>query len=215
MPFQPMPYVPSANRPTASKPHAPHMPCTEIAPHGSSTRAFLSKNSTLQHTSAPAMIPMTTEAQGATNAHGAVMATRPASIPLHVIEMSGLPHFQLVQHIAITAPADADSSVFTATMPMRRSVAPKVEPGLKPIHPKVRTSVPITTYPKLCPGKARTEPSFRYFPMRGPSNIASANAAHPPVACTTPDPAKSTAPWPRCSDCPRWASQPPPHTQLP
>src|SRR5215470_18044634 len=125
-----MPYVPSAKSPTASTPHAPHTPCTEMAPHGSSTRAFLSKNSTLQQTNMPAMMPMTTEAQGATNAHGAVIATSPASMPLQVIEISGLPHFQFVQHMAITAPAHAASSVFTATMPMRRSVAPKVDPGL-------------------------------------------------------------------------------------
>src|SRR5450432_2514624 len=117
-PFHAMPYVPSANRPTARTPHAPQTPCTEMAPHGSSTLATLSKNSTLQHTSMPATIPMTTDAQGATNAHGAVIATSPASMPLQVIEMSGLPHFQFVQHIAMIAPAHAASSVFTATMPM-------------------------------------------------------------------------------------------------
>src|SRR5215471_17125941 len=116
-----------------------------MAPHGSSILATRSKNSTLQHTSAPAIIPMTTEAHGATNAQGAVIATSPASMPLHDIEMSGLPHFQLVHAIATTAPAEAASSVFTATTAMRRSVAPKVDPGLKPIHPNVSTRVPITT----------------------------------------------------------------------
>ena len=39
---------------------------------------------------------MTTAAHGATNAHGAVIATSPASMPLHDIEMSGLPYFALV-----------------------------------------------------------------------------------------------------------------------
>ncbi len=91
------------------------------------------------------MMPITSDAHGATNAHGAVMATSPASMPLHVIEMSGFPHLALVHAIAATAPADAASSVLTATTAMRRSVAPNVEPGLKPIHPKVSTSVPITT----------------------------------------------------------------------
>src|SRR5689334_8416023 len=214
-PFHPAPYVPSAKSPTARTPKAPHMPWTEMAPHGSSIRSFWSNHSTLQHTSAPASRPMTTDAQGATNAHGAVIATRPASMPLHVIEMSGFPHFQLVHAIAITAPADAASRVLTATTAMRRSVEPNVDPGLKPIHPKVRTSVPITTYPRLWPGIARAVPSFRYFPMRGPRSIASARAAQPPVACTTPEPAKSTAPWPRLSDVPSCDSQPPPHTQLP
>src|SRR6478735_12743210 len=130
---------------------------------------------------------MTIEAQGATKAHGAVIATSPASMPLHVIEMSGFPHLALVHAIAAIAPADADRRVFTATTAMRRSVAPNVEPGLNPIHPNVSTSVPSTTYPRLCPGKALTVPSRRYFPMRGPRIIASASAAQPPVAWTTPE----------------------------
>ena len=40
------------------------------------------------------MMPITNAAHGATNAHGAVIATRPASMPLHDIEMSGLPHWR-------------------------------------------------------------------------------------------------------------------------
>src|SRR5438876_11654723 len=91
-PFQPSPYVPSAKSPTASTPHAPHTPCTEIAPHGSST-CLRSQNSTLYTTSVPATMPMITDAQGATNAHGAVIATSPASMSLQLIEMSGYPYF--------------------------------------------------------------------------------------------------------------------------
>ena len=53
-----------------------------------------------------------------------------------------------------------------------------------------------------------------YFPMRGPMTIAPASAMTPPMACTTPEPAKSTAPWPHFQLMPDWASQPPPHTQL-
>src|SRR6266508_5185150 len=92
----------------------------------------------------PATTPIITAAQGATNAQGAVIATSPASIPLHVIEMSGLPHFQLVHAMAVTAPADAASNVVTATTAMRRSVAPNVDPGLNPIHRNVSTSVGMT-----------------------------------------------------------------------
>src|SRR5215471_20488456 len=158
---------------------------------------------------------MKTAAHGATNAHGAVIATNPASMPLHVIEMSGFPHCALVHAIAVTAPAHADNKVLTATIEIRRSVLPNVEPGLKPIQPNNRMSVPMTAYPRLWPGKARTEPSFRYFPMRGPRIIASASAIHPPVACTTPDPAKSTAPWPHPSELPSWDSHPPPHIHIP
>ena len=117
--------------------------------------------------------------------------------------------------MATTTPTHAASSVFTATMPMRRSVAPKVEPGLKPIHPNTSTSVPMTTYAEVVAGERPGVPSFRYLPMRGPSIMASARAAQPPVAWTTPDPAKSTAPWPRLSELPSCDSQPPPHIQLP
>ena len=73
------------------------------------------------------------------------MATQPASIPLQAMEMSGLPHAELVYAMAATKPKQADSRVFTATIEIRRSVAPKVEPGLKPIHPNSSTMVPITT----------------------------------------------------------------------
>ena len=108
-------------------------------------RARRSKNATLYTTSTPATPPMMTAAHGATNAHPAVIATSPASMPLHDIEMSGLPYFTLVMIIAMTKPTHAASNVLTATRPMRRSVAPSVEPGLKPIQPNTRMSVPITT----------------------------------------------------------------------
>src|SRR5690349_16917713 len=130
--------------PTISTPNAPHTPCTEIAPHGSSMPRR-SQNSTLYTTMMPAMMPITDAAHGAMNAHGAVTATRPASMPLHDIEMSGLPYFTFVNAIAATNPVLADNSVLTATRPMRKSVAPSVEPGLKPLHLNTSTSVPSTT----------------------------------------------------------------------
>src|SRR5690242_21112955 len=90
-----------------------------------------------------------------TNAHGAVMATRPASMPLHAIEMSGLPNIMAHRIIADAEPATAARLVFTAIDEMRRSVAPSVEPGLKPIHPNKRMNVPVTTKTMLCAGNAR------------------------------------------------------------
>ena len=39
------------------------------------------------------MAPITTAAHGDTNAHGAVIATRPASMPLTIMPGSGLPLF--------------------------------------------------------------------------------------------------------------------------
>src|SRR5437762_3059914 len=163
----------------------------------------------------PAQIPMTLAAHGATNAHGAVMATKPASIPLHDIEMSGLPYLALVHAMAVTNPKHAANNVLTATTEMRRSVAPNVEPGLNPIQPNNRIMVPMTTYPRLWPGIAFGDLSLLNFPMRGPRMMAKASAVKPPVACTTPEPAKSTAPWPQPRLSPSLARKPPPHTQLP
>ena len=37
------------------------------------------------------MMPMTAAAHGCTNAHGAVIATRPASMPFAIMPGSGLP----------------------------------------------------------------------------------------------------------------------------
>src|SRR5258708_2660717 len=59
------------------------------------------------------------------------------------------------------------------------------------------------------------EPSFPYFPMRGPRTIAPARAATPPTICTTEDPAKSTWPCPKWKLTPSWESHPPPQTQFP
>src|SRR5262245_593639 len=113
-------------------------------------------------------MPMTEAAQGATKAQGAVMATRPASIPLQDMEMSGLPYRALVHAMAATKPKHADRSVLTATIEIRRSVAPRVEPGLKPIQPNNRIIVPMTTYPRLWPGNTFGLPSLLNLPMRGP-----------------------------------------------
>src|SRR5262245_27963188 len=126
-----------------------------------------------------------------TNAHGAVMATRPASMPLQAIETSGFPNVRAQNTIADAEPATAARFVFTAIDEIRRSVAPSVEPGLNPIHPNRRTNVPVTTNGMLCAGNARGFPSGPYFAVRGPSTIASAMAANPPTACTTVEPAKS------------------------
>src|ERR1700693_3545058 len=105
-----------------------------MAPQGSSTLITLSLKSTPTHTRTPARIPITTAEVGDTKAQGAVIATSPANIPLHAMVMSGLPKRKYQNTIADAAPATAARFVFTATTEIRRSVAPRVEPGLKPIH---------------------------------------------------------------------------------
>ena len=64
------PYVPSAKRPSASAPQAPHTPCTANAPTGSSMRKRISTQDTARTTSRPATRPIRTAAAGLTNAHG-------------------------------------------------------------------------------------------------------------------------------------------------
>src|SRR5262245_39004501 len=123
-PFQPAPYVPSAKMPTETAPSQPQYPWTEIAPHGSSTLITRSLKRTPKQTTIPATMPMTTEEFGETKAHGAVIATRPASIPLHAMVTSGLPNMKYHTSKAVADPATAARLVLTATDAMRRSVAP-------------------------------------------------------------------------------------------
>ena len=52
-----------------------------------------SMKNTAAHTSTPATPPINTADGAVTNAHGAVIATRPASAPFAIIEGSGLPYF--------------------------------------------------------------------------------------------------------------------------
>src|SRR5580704_11192391 len=186
-----------------------------MAPHGSSILSTRSLNSTPTQTRTPATTPMITEAVGDTNAHGAVMATKPASIPLQAIVMSGLPKSLYHNNIAAAEPATAARFVFTATTEMRRSVAPSVDPGLNPIHPKSNKNVPLTTNTMFEAGKARGFPSGPYLPSRGPRIIARAMAQNPPMLWTTDEPAKSTYPCPRCMLEPNCDIHPPPQAQQP
>jgi hypothetical protein len=137
---------------------------------------------------------MTSAPEGETKPEGAVIATSPASMPLAHMPGSGFLNgvrFQ-AQNIAATAPAAEASMVFTATTEMRRSVAARVEPGLNPNQPNARMKVPSSAIGRLC-GASRFElPSLLNLPSRGPITIAPARPVKPPMAWTTPEPAKST-----------------------
>ena len=76
--------------PVAMTPHRPLTPWTEIAPTGSSTLRR-SKNATATQTRTPATAPMKLAAMGPTKPEGAVIATRPASMPLTIMPGFGLP----------------------------------------------------------------------------------------------------------------------------
>ena len=62
-----------------------------MAPTGSSTLSVPSTKKTDQHTRTPEITPMRTDTGAVTKAHGAVIATRPASMPLAIMLGSGLP----------------------------------------------------------------------------------------------------------------------------
>src|ERR1051325_10363866 len=90
---------------------------------------------------------------------------------------------------------------------------PREETGLNPNQPKNRIIVPRTPREMLCPGIVFADPSLLNLPMRGPITIAPARAMAPPIICTTPEPAKSTAPFPKPTLRPRFCNQPPPQIQ--
>src|SRR5437016_3901094 len=101
-----------------------------MAPTGSSMR-ILSKKNTLRQTSTPATAPMANAPHGLTKAHGEVMATRPASRPLHIMAGSGFlvgpnHHMYSTQLSVALMPA---SIVLVAMMPMRPSMADNELPG--------------------------------------------------------------------------------------
>ena len=53
-----------------------------------------------------------------------------------------MPYFFHITNIVVRQPNAAARIVFTITIVKRKSVAPKVEAPLKPIHPTSRTIVP-------------------------------------------------------------------------
>src|SRR5205085_2776902 len=86
-----------------------------------------------------------------TNAQGAVIATRPANMPLHIMDGSG---FLVLNHqtysVVDKAAVEPAIMVLTAITAMRRSVPARVEPGLNPNQPNARMNVPSMTIGILC-----------------------------------------------------------------
>src|SRR6266545_2815253 len=126
-----------------STPQMPQVPWTEMAPTGSSMPRFSTRPMDTI-TSTPATIPMTAAAHGSTKAHGAVIATRPASMPLAIMPgsgfLAGLAY--IIQNIAVVAPNAAAIAVLAATMANWTSVAARLDAALKPNQPNSRMNVP-------------------------------------------------------------------------
>ena len=126
---------------------------------------------------------MMTAPSGDTRSQPAVMATKPAKIPLRVSENEGLPY--LIQDVNMVAipPAAAARLVVRNTCEIATLFtspdAASCEPGLKPNQPNQRMNTPRDAAMRLCPGIARLLPSLPYLPRRGPSAIAPTKASTP------------------------------------
>ena len=177
--------------PTLNVPKSPPTPCTEMAPTGSSIPRR-SKKYTDSMIKIAATTPITAAAHGETKAHGAVIATRPASMPFTIMPGSGLPVFRVMYNMAAIEPKAPAIAVLVAATANCTSVAAKVLAALKPNHPNNKINVPSIAIGTWCPAMVRGLPSAPNLPIRGPITIAPVSAATPPTRCTTPEPAKST-----------------------
>src|SRR5580658_7864269 len=70
-------------------------------------------------------------------------------------------------------------------------MAEREEPGLNPYQPNQRRKPPMTPTVKSC-GNIGAPPSrLNLRPILGPRQMPPASAIHPPIECTTVEPAKS------------------------
>ena len=79
---------------------------------------------------------------------GALMATRPDNMPLHMIVVSGFRPFSCRVSMAAIVPAMPANAVLTTMALIRRSAPAKAEPEVKPNQPKAKMRVPTTTIGK-------------------------------------------------------------------
>ena len=95
---------------------------------------------------------MMSDAPTVTNAHGAVMATRPARQPLTDMPRSGLPSHIQLSAVADSRPMNAAVLVVMKTCEMAFGSAAIVDPGLNPNQPSQSTKQPMTPDVMLWPG---------------------------------------------------------------
>ena len=181
----PMNVASGSDRSTAKIPKIPTVPCTEIAPTGSSILS-LSRPMMLNTTSAPPIAPMIVASSGLGSAGSAVIATRPASAPLSAIVRSALPNRMRATNSAAINPPAAAAFVLRKTLatsfatPMPPSLS--VEPPLNPNQPIQRMNVPSVAIGRFAPGIACAAPVLAlYFPRRAPRSKTPARAAEAPA----------------------------------
>src|SRR6185436_522180 len=109
--------------------------------------------------------------------------------------MAVVSHFLVWKYmtkIAARPPVHAASVVFVATRPTPAlSISEIVEEGLNPYQPNQRIRPPMTAMVRSCGGIGPPPSRLNRRPNLGPSMIAPAIATHPPIECTTVEPAKS------------------------
>src|SRR6188768_3973744 len=179
--------------PTASVPQTPHTKCTDVAPTGSSSFS-LSRSTTALTASVPASSPTRIALDGMMTSAPALMATKPARIPLSISDNSGFRLMKLYANMAPAPPAAPAKQVFTRTNEVRAGSADSTEPPLNPNQPSHKTSTPMVTKGMLDPGMGFNSPRLPYFPRRGPKSHTPTSAAQPPTECTRVDPEKSWKP---------------------
>src|SRR5689334_23097373 len=115
---------------------------------------------------------MITSSAGFTNAHDALLATRPATHPLALNDASGLPKRNLVTAAAASSPDPAPNRVLIAISGIAASVAPayRMPPAsFKHSQPAIASRQPNKTTTMLWPGIAEGIPSMPNLPLRGPN----------------------------------------------
>src|SRR5262245_14587938 len=109
--------------------------------------------------------------------------------------MAVVSHFFVRTHItriAAMPPAHAARVVFVATRPTPAlSINESFEEGLNPYQPNQRIRPPMTAIVRSCGGMGPPPSRANLRPNLGPSIMAPAIATHPPIECTTVEPAKS------------------------
>ena len=104
-------------------------------------------------------------------------------------------HFLMRKYMKNSAarpPVQAARVVLAEMRPMPpKSIADSDEPGLKPYQPNHRRNPPMTATVRSCGSMGPPPSRLNLRPILGPSMMPPARAIHPPIECTTVEPAKS------------------------
>ena len=165
-----------------------------------------SSSSIARITSTPATAPMTHAPSVADPVAGAGDRHQAGEEAVDDRRRVPLLRLENITKTAARPPVQAASVVLVATRPTPAlSMIESVEHGLKPYQPNQRIKPPMTAIVRSC-GSIGPPPSrLNLRPSRGPSMIAPAIATHPPIECTTVEPAKSWKFMPRLGR--KWPSR--------